>query len=94
MVRDELLTSQGELREFTEELRAVKDELRDKTTLLDGARHEVSEAINSTERLTKECCGLRGDLHQQVTLVAQRDEVIGRLRDEACTQWVSRWLAF
>ena len=24
----------------------------------------------------------------------QRDGVIGRLRDEACTQWVSRWLAF
>ena len=46
------------------------------------------------ERLTEECRGLRGDLHQQVTLVAQRDEVIGRLRDEACTQWVSRWLAF
>ena len=33
-------------------------------------------------------------LHQQVTLVAQRDEVIGRLRDEACTQWASGWLAF
>ena len=38
MVRDELLTSQGELRESKEELRAVKDELHDKTTLLDGAR--------------------------------------------------------
>ena len=37
---------------------------------------------------------MRGDLHQQVTLVSQRDEVIGRLRDEACTQWASRWLAF
>ena len=86
MVRDELLTSQGELRESTEELRAVKDELRDKTALLDGARREVSEAVNSAERLTEECRGLRGDLHQQVTLVAQRDEVIGRLRDEACTQ--------
>ena len=94
MVRDELLTSQGELQESTEELRAVKDELRDKTALLDGARREVSEAVNSTEHLTEEYCGLRGDLHQQVTLVAQRDEVIGRLRDEACTQWVSRWLAF
>ena len=35
-----------------------------------------------------------GDLHQQVTLVAQRDEIIGRLRDEACTQWASGWLAF
>ena len=94
MVRDELLTSQGELWESTEELRAVKDELRDKTTLLDGARREVFEAVNSTERLTEEFCGLCGDLYQQVTLVAQRDEVIGRLRDEACTQWVSGWLAF
>ena len=46
------------------------------------------------ERLTEECHGLRGDLHHQITLVAQRDEVIGRLRDEACTQWASRWLAF
>ena len=46
------------------------------------------------ERLTEECRGLRGDLHQQVTLVAQRVEVIGRLRDEACTQWASGWLAF
>ena len=27
-------------------------------------------------------------------MVAQRDEVIGRLRGEACTQWVSGWLAF
>ena len=94
MVRDEILTSQGELRESKEELCAVKDELRDKTALLDGARREVSEAVNSEERLTDECRGLRGNLHQQVTLVAQQDEVIGRLRAEACTQWVSWWLAF
>ena len=94
MVRDELLTSQGELREYKEELCAIKDELRDKTTLLDRNRHEVSEAVNSAERLTEECRGLCGDLHQQVTLVAQRNEVIGRLRDEACTQWASWWLAF
>ena len=94
MVRDELLTSQGELRWSKEELRAAKDEQCDKTTLLNRARREASEAISSTERLTEECRGLRGDLHQQVTLVAQRDEVIGRLRDEACTQWDSGWLAF
>ena len=61
---------------------------------MDGARREVFEAVNSTERLIEECRGLRGDLHQQVTLVAQRDRVIGRLRDEACTQWVSGWLVF
>ena len=70
MVRDELLTSQGGLRESKEELCAVKDNLRNKTTLLDGARREASEAANSVERLTEECRGLRGDLHQQVTLVA------------------------
>ena len=29
-----------------------------------------------------------------MTLVAQRDEIIGKLRDEAYTQWASRWLAF
>ena len=62
--------------------------------LLDGAHCEVSEAVILAERLTEECRGLRGDLHQQVTLVSQWDEVIGRLRDEACTQWVSSWLAF
>ena len=63
-------------------------------TLLDGARREANEAASSAERLTEECRGLRGDLHQQITLVAQWDEVIGRLRVEACTQWVSRWPAF
>ena len=94
MVRDELLRSAGKLQGSKEKLRAVKDELRDKTALLDGARREAFEAINSADRLTEECRGLRGDLHQQVTLVAQRDEVIGRLRDEACTQWAFRWLAF
>ena len=94
MVRDELLTSRGELRESKEELRAIKDNLRDKTTLLDGALREANEAASLAERLTEECRGLRGDLHQQITLVAQRDEVIGRLRAEACTQWVSGWLAF
>ena len=72
----------------------AKYELRDKIALLDGARREASEAISSAKRLTEECRGLRGDLHQQVTLVAQRDEVIGRLRDEACTQWAFWWLAF
>ena len=72
----------------------ANDELRYKTALLDGARREAFEAVSSAERLTEECRGLRGDLHQQVTLVTQWDEVIGRLRDEACTQWASRWLAF
>ena len=94
MVRDELLTSREELRESKEELRAANDELHDKTALLDRARREASEAINLMERLTEECRGLRGDLHQQITLVAQWDEVLGRLRDQASTQWASGWLAF
>ena len=51
-------------------------------------------AASSAERLTEECHGLRGDLHQQITLVAQWDEVIRRLRDQASTQWASGWLAF
>ena len=85
MVRDELLTSRGELRESKEELREANDELRYKTTLLEGARREASEVVNSAERLIEEYRGLRGDLYQQITLVAQRDEVIGRLRDQAST---------
>ena len=80
MIRDELVTSRGELRESKEEIRAANGELRDKVTLLDEARREANEAVSSAERLTEECRGLRGDLYQQITLVAQRDEVIGRLR--------------
>ena len=94
MVRDELFMSQSELRGSREELCMARDELRNKTTLLDGFRRETSEAISSVERLTEECHGLRGDLHRQETLVVQRDEVIRRLRNEVCTQWASGWLAF
>ena len=61
---------------------------------MDEARSEANEAASLAERLTEECSELRGDLHQQITLVAQGDEVIGRLRAEACTQWISGWLAF
>ena len=61
MVRDELITSRGELRESKEELRATKDDLCDKTTLLNGARREAFEAASSAERLTEECSGLRGE---------------------------------
>ena len=86
MVRDELVTSRGELRESKEELRAANGDLRDKVALLDVARCEASEAVNLAEWLNEECRGLRGDLHQQITLVAQRDEVIGRLRDQVSAQ--------
>ena len=108
MVREELITSRGELRESQEELRATNGDLYDKVAQLDVARRKASEAralldvvrreafeaVNSAEWLNEECRGLRGNLHQQITLVAQRDEVIGRLRDQASAQWASGWLSF
>ena len=62
--------------------------------LLETARRESSEAANLVERLNEECRGLRADLHQRVSLAAQRDEVIRQLRDQASAQWASGWLAF
>ena len=62
--------------------------------LLETDRRESSEALNLSERLSEECRGLRADLHQQVSMVAQRDEVIRQLRDQASAQWASGWLAF
>ena len=94
MIRDELVTSWGDLRESKEELRAANGDLRDKAALLDLAHREAFKAVNLAERLNEECRGLREDLHQQITLIAQRDEVIGRMRDQASAQWASGWLAF
>ena len=94
IIRDELQSSQNELLVTREELRAARDEFRNKAALLDGARREASEAVSSIERLTEECHGLRGDLQRQETLVVQMDGSITSLRDEACTQWASGWLAF
>ena len=54
--------------------------------LLETARREYSEAANSSERLSEECHGLRADLLQQIDMVAQRDEVIKQLRDQAGAQ--------
>ena len=86
--------AQNELRVVRVELQAARDELRNKAVLLDRARCEASEAESSFERLTDECHALRGDLQRQEALVVQRDGAIASLRDEACTQWVSGWLAF
>ena len=41
MVRDELFTSQSELRGSREELREARDELRNKIVLLDRARRKL-----------------------------------------------------
>ena len=107
-VREELITSRGELRDLQVELRAVNGDLNDKKAqlkavrreaseckvLLETARHESSEAANLAERLNEECRGLHADLHQQVSLATQRDEVIRQLRDQASAQWAAGWLAF
>ena len=46
------------------------------------------------KRLTEECHGLRRDFQRQEALVSQKEEVIAKLRDEACTLWAFGWLAF
>ena len=82
------------MRVIREELQAARDELHNKAMLLDRARCEASEAESSNERLIDECHALRGDLQRQEVLFIQRDREITSLRDEACTQWASGWLAF
>ena len=62
--------------------------------LLETARRESSEAANLTGWISEQFRGLRADLHQQNSMVAQRDEVIRQLRDQAGAQWASGWLAF
>ena len=108
LVREELITSRGEQRDLQVELRAVTGDLNDKEKQLEIARREASEgkvllettrresskAVNSSGRLSEECCGLHANLHPQVNVVAQRDEVIRQLRDRAGAQWASGWLAF
>ena len=46
------------------------------------------------ERLMEELGRLRMDLARQEALASRRGEVIEELKDEACTQWASGWLAF
>ena len=108
LVREELITSRGEQRDLQAELRVANCDLNDKEKQLETARREVSdgkvlleaacressEAVNLSERLGEECRGLRADLHQQVSVIAQRDEVIRQLRDQADAQWASGWLTF
>ena len=91
MVREELITSRGDK---VTQLEAARREASEAKVLLETARRESSEAANLAERLHEECRGLRADLHQRVSLVAQRDEVIRQLRDQASAQWDSGWLAF
>ena len=108
LVREELITSRGEQRDLQAELRAVtgglnemekqleigRREVLESKVLLKTARHESSEAVSLSEWLSEECRGLRTELHQRDSMVAQRDEVIRKLRDQAGAQWASGWLAF
>ena len=61
---------------------------------LGRVHQEALEAGSSVERLTEELGKLRMDLERQEALANQRGEVIVELKDEACTQWASRWIAF
>ena len=92
--REGLRVTKDELRVVKEELQATREDLCTKAATLDLARREASEAESSVERLTEECNTLRGDFQRQEALVSQRDGVIAKLRDEACTLWASGWLAF
>ena len=108
LVREELITSRGEQRDLQEELRAVTGDLNEMEkqlkisrrevlegkVLLETARHESSEAVNLSGRLSEECRGLRTELHQRDSMITQMDEVIRQLRDQAGAQWASGWLAF
>ena len=77
-----------------EELQTVKGDLWAKSVALERACQEALEAGKSVERLTEELGRLRMDLERQEVLVSRRGEVIVELRDEACTQLISMWLAF
>ena len=77
-----------------DELQVVRDELRIKATILSRVSQEAFEAVSSIERLTEECHGLRGYLQRPEALVSQKEGVIAKLRDEACTLWASGWLTF
>ena len=61
---------------------------------VDQVCQEALEAENFVERLTEELDKLRMDLKRQEALVSRMGKVIAELRDEACTQWASGWLAF
>ena len=86
--------AEDELRLAREELQAVKGDLWAKIAALEWARQEALKAGNSVERLTKELGRLQMDLERQEALVSRRGEVIAELRDEACIQLASGWLAF
>ena len=65
-----------------------------KVATLDRVRREALEAGSSAERLTEEVGKLWMDLERHEALASRRGEVIAELKEEACSQWASEWLAF
>ena len=92
--RKDAKVAEDEQRLGREELQAVKGDLWAKIASLERARQEALKAGNSVERLTEELGRLRMELASQEALASRRDKVIEELKDEACTQWASGWLAF
>ena len=89
-----LRSVEDELQVVKEEFQATREELCTKAVALDRARREASEVESSVERLVEECTTLHEDLQRWEAMISQRYGVIAELRDEACTLWSSRWLAF
>ena len=92
--RKDVKVVEDELRLAIEELQAVKGDLWAKIAALELAHQEALEVENSVERLTEELGKLRIDLTRQEALARRRGDVTAELKDEACTQWASGWLAF
>ena len=92
--RKDAKVAEDELWLAREELQAVKGDMWAKMVALERARQEALETGNSMECLIEELGRLEMDLARQKALASQRGEVIAKLKDEACTQWASGWLAF
>ena len=92
--RKDVNVIEDELRLARKELQAVKGDLWAKIPALEWAHQEALEAGNSVECLMEEFSRLRMDLVRKEALASRRGEVIAELKDEACTQWASGWLAF
>ena len=90
----EAKVAEDELWLAREELQAVNGDLWAKMAALERARQEDLEVGNSVECMTEELGRLQMDLTRQEALASRRGEVIAELKDEACTQWASGWLAF
>ena len=92
--RKDTKVTEDELRLAKEELQAVKGNLCAKLSALDRVHQEALKARNPVERLMEELGKFWMDLARKEDLASWRGEVIAELKDEACTQWASGWLAF